>query len=410
MKSTVSGIRRISILLVLTILFAGSVAAEVTVDPGSLNESVTVGESHSYEFTFTNTDENHSVRNVSVEDTEWLDWSQTGFSINESRPAAVNATIQVDQPGQFNESLSTSYQAYETTGNESNSSGEWVDRVGPQIDVLLDSSWPETGVEVDVFKSEFEVEFGETDNSVIGVTNTGNSTARNITLSGEDIRFERSGVDIPAGDDEILEFNVSLPLPEENATSSTNQTYTRGLQVSGENFQSQSANVSVFVPYNDYDEDQVSEEERLRELYFEVCGDGSSDNVICRGTVVETRTETEYINRTPESNVTLTDPELEAIKHFANESPQRYSNLSKTVVEQQNLTRQEIGGLVEVLDEEQSEDQQIREYIREQEREQERSDQRTTLFLALFFLSILIGGAVVGVFKIASKAGNDTRI
>lgn len=409
MTSTVNTIRRISALLVLIILLAGSAAAEVEVAPSTLNDSVTVGENHSYEFTFTNTDPNQSVRNVTVEDTEWLDWSRNSFDLNESSSTSVNASIQVQQPGQFNETLSTSYRAWNesnSTENETNSSGNWIDREGPDIDVLLDSDWPSTDVEVDVFQSEFEFQFGEGDNSVIGVQNNGNNTARNVTLSGQNIQFAESGVEIPADDDRIFEFNVYLPLPEENATAATNQTYTRTLVVSGENFESRSVNVSIFVPYKDYNEDQVTEEERLRELYFEVCGDGSSDNLICRGTVVDTETETKYINRTPESNVTLSDPELRAIKQYADQSPQRFTNLSHTVAEQQNLTRQEISRLVEELEEEQEEDEQLREYVREQER----SDQRTNLFIALLFLLAGFIGAGVGVFKIAVKASNDTRI
>lgn len=409
MKITVNGIRRISALLLLTILFTGISAAEVTVDPGFLNESVTVGENYSYEFTFTNTDPNQSVRNMTVGDTDWLSWSRNNFDINESSSTSVNASVQVQQPGQFNESLSTSYRAWNesnSTENETNSSGEWVDREGPNIDVLLDSDWPSTGVSIDVFQSEFELQFGEEDNSVIAVQNNGNSTARNVTLSGHDIEFDESGVEIPVDDDRIFEFNVSLPLPEENATAATNKTYTRTLEVSGENFESRSVNVSIFVPYKDYNEDQMTEENRLIELYFEVCGDGSSDNLICRGTVVETKTETKYINQTPESNVTLTDPELRAIKQYADHSPQRFTNLSNTVAKQQNLTRQEISRLIEVLEEEQSEDEQLREYIREQER----SDQRTNLFIALLFVLALFICAGVYIFKIIAQASNDTRI
>lgn len=415
MKSTVNDIRRISLIALLTILFTGFAAAEVTVNPSSLNESVTVGENYSYEFTFTNADPNQSVRNVTVDDTEWLSWSRNSFDINESRSTSVNASIQVQQPGQFNETLSLSYRAWNesnSTENETNSSGNWIDREGPDIDVLLDSSWPSTDVEVDVFQSEFELQFGEADNSVIGVQNNGNSTARNVTLSGQEIQFGESGVEIPADDDRIFEFNVSLPKPEENATAATNQTYTRTLEVSGENFESRSVNVSIFVPYKDYsdEEESKSREEELRELFFEVCGDGSSDNLICRGTVVETETETEIVERTPESNVTLTDPELEAIKQYSNQSPQRYTNLTETVVEQDNLTRQQFvqafNRTFETLEEEQSEDEQLREYIREQER----SDQRTNLLIALFFLLVVFIGIVAGVIKIASKASKDTRI
>ena len=407
-----NGIRRISALLLLTILFAGSAAAEIEVTPGTLNESVTVGEDYSYEFTVSNTDENQSVRNVTLEETEWLNWSRNDFSINESSSTTVNASIQVSQPGQFNESLTASYRGWNTTdGNESNtSSGEWISREDPVVDVFLDSNWPGTDVEVDVFQSSYELQFGEADNSVIAVQNNGNATARNVTLQGKDISFGESGVDIPAGDDKLFEFNVSLPLPDGNVTAATNQSYSRGLQVSGENFQTRSANLSVFVPYKDYNEDQVSEEEQLRELYFEVCGDGSSDNLICRGTVVETETETRYINHTPESNVTLTDPELKAIKQYANQSPQRYSNLAQTVVEQENLTRQQqnatLNRLIEMYEEEQAEDEQLREYVREQQRQAAWANLLRNLFL-VFVVFLLIA---VAAFKIWSKQSDDTRM
>lgn len=405
-------IRRISFAAILIILFAGTAAAEVEVTPGTLNESVTVGEDYSYEFTVSNTDENYSVRNVTLEETEWLNWSQTSFSINESSSVSVNASIQVSEPGQFNESLTVSYQARNTTdGNESNtSSGEWVNREDSAVDVFLDSSWPSTDVEVDVFQSSYELQFGEVDNSVIAVQNNGNATARNVTLSGEDIRFSESGVDIPPGDDKIFEFNISLPVPGGNATAATNQSYSRGLQVSGENFQAQSANLSVFVPYKDYNEDQVSEEEKLRELYFEVCGSGSSNNLICRGTVVETETETRYINHTPESNVTLTDPELRAIKQYANQSPQRYTTLAETVVEQENLTRQQLtqtlNRTIDILEEEQAEDEQLRQYVREQERQ----EQRSSLLWKIFLVIVAIVAVSLYVVKIIIEKSDDTRM
>jgi len=408
----VNTIRRISFAAILIILFAGTAAAEVEVTPGTLNESVTVGEDYSYEFTVSNTDENYSVRNVTLEETEWLNWSQTSFSINESSSVSVNASIQVSEPGQFNESLTVSYQARNTTdGNESNtSSGEWVNREDSAVDVFLDSSWPSTDVEVDVFQSSYELQFGEVDNSVIAVQNNGNATARNVTLSGEDIRFSESGVDIPPGDDKIFEFNISLPVPGGNATAATNQSYSRGLQVSGENFQAQSANLSVFVPYKDYNEDQVSEEEKLRELYFEVCGSGSSNNLICRGTVVETETETRYINHTPESNVTLTDPELRAIKQYANQSPQRYTTLAETVVEQENLTRQQLtqtlNRTIDILEEEQAEDEQLRQYVREQERQ----EQRSSLLWKIFLVIVAIVAVSLYVVKIIIEKSDDTRM
>ena len=406
-------IRKISALLVLTILFTGFAAAEVEVNPGSLNESVTVDGNYSYEFTFTNTDENRSVQNVTIEDTEWLNWTRNSFDINESSSTSVNASLEVGQPDLYNETLSTSYNAWNqsnSTGNETNSSGEWISREGPEIGVLVDADWPGTAVEVDVFQSDFELEFEEVDNSVIAVQNDGNASARNVTLQGEDIEFRESGVDIPAGEDKIFEFNISLPKPDGNATAATNQTYIRGLQVSGENFDRHTVNLSVAVPYKDYKESEVSDEERLRELYFEICEDGSSNNLICRGTVVEERTETKIIEKTPKSNVTLTDPELRAIKQYANQSPQRYTNLSRTVVQQENLTRQQLttalNRTVQVLEEEQREDEQLREYVREQQRQEQQANFLRNL---LIFVLLVFAGLIVFVKK-ALDWSKDTRI
>lgn len=413
MTSTVTVIRRISALLVLTILFTGFAAAEVEVNPGSLNKSVTVDGNYSYEFTFTNTDENRSVQNVTIEDTEWLNWTRNSFDINESSSTSVNASLQVSQPGLYNETLSTSYSAWNqsnSTGNQTNSSGEWVSRDGPEIDVLVDADWPGTDVEVDVFKSDFQLEFGEVDNSVIAVQNNGNASARNVTLQGEDIEFRESGVDIPAGEDKIFEFNISLPKPEGNATAATNQTYIRGLQVSGENFERHTVNLSVFVPYKDYKENEVSDEERLRELYFEVCEDGSSNNLICRGTVVKERTKTKIIEKTPKSNVTLTDPELRAIKQYANRSPQRYTKLAETVVQQENLTRQQFTQMfnrtLDILEEEQREYEQLREYIREQQRQEQQANFLRNL---LIFVVLIVAGLLAFVKK-ALDWSQDTRI
>jgi type VI protein secretion system component VasF len=108
--------------------------------------------------------------------------------------------------------------------------------------------------------------------------------------------------------------------------------------------------------------------------------------------------------------VTLTDPELEAIKHFANESPQRYSNLSRTVVEQENLTQQQftqtLNRTIDILEEEQSEDEQLREYVEEQER------QSTWMIWLLVIILFLAGFGVLLYFgvKTAIESQSDTRM
>jgi hypothetical protein len=61
---------------------------------------------------------------------------------------------------------------------------------------------------------------------------------------------------------------------------------------------------------------------------------------------------------------------------------------------------------LDVLQEEQNEDEQLREYVRKNER----SEQRTKFLIALLFVLAVFLGIGAAIFKIAAKAGQDTRI
>ena len=175
------------------------------------------------------------------------------------------------------------------------------------------------------------------------VENTGNETAFNVSLEGEDVEFERdSGFNIQPGEDVLVTYNVSIPRPDSDATEATNQTYEREVSVSGENFNESGFTASVFVPFKQYDSEEA--ERSLVDQFIEFCSEpGNSDSVICSDRqIVRYENNTETVYRTPEANVTLTNEEIWALKQLSNTTTEKYNDILSRVRLQQNTFRSEL--------------------------------------------------------------------
>jgi len=327
---------RLPILALAVILFASTAVAQVpdlNVVPDRVEDNVSAYNSHGFDVTFSNQDSSQSIHNVTVENTSYLSWSDYSFDLAPSESKTVNASFYTENITRFNKSLRTEY-GYAGSDNRFD---------GPNISFNISTYYEDTTVNLSTFETDFELEFGESDSSVFTVKNTGSERAFNVSLEGEDIEFARdSGFDIPPGEDVLVEYNVSIPLPEEDATEKTNQTYVRTVNVSGENFNETSFNTSVFVPFKQYDTEE--EERSLVDQFVEFCSDPeNSDSIICSDRqIVRYENNTETVYRTPEANVSLTEEEILALKELSNTTTDKYEDILHRVRLQQNTFRSEL--------------------------------------------------------------------
>jgi uncharacterized membrane protein len=304
------------------VLSGTALAQSLSISPGSIEDNVSAGHVHQYNFTVENTG-SAQMQNVTLGNTSYLEWSSNRFTLNSSETRSVNASIYTEEDTLLNTTLETNYTV--------NSSTE----TGPNISVDVETYYRDTNASIDVLNREFELEFGESDSSAFTVANTGNETAYNVSLSGGNVTFDRdSGFQIEPGEDVLVQYDVSIPKPEENATEATNQSYEVPVTVSAANFEDKSFSADVFVPFKQYDseEEEKSLVEQIlenREALIEFCSmEENEDSLLCGNQIVRYRnvTETEY--RTPQANVTLTEDEIESLKYLAD---QRNETLEKVL-------------------------------------------------------------------------------
>ena len=271
--------------LATVLVLIGGTATALQVSPSSLAVNATVDQPENISIQLSTG--NQSAENMTLENRSYLSWSVQDFNLSANTTRNVTGEALFQTRRDVNTSLQVPYTENGTQRSE-------------EIQFAAQARNPDTSIEVSVFRSEFELEFNESGASVIEVSNTGNETARNVTLRGEDVNFARQGFDVPPDGDELVEYSVRLPLPEENRTEATNQTYNRSVDISGFNFPARNFSVSVFVPFQEYD--PLKEEERNLRLLRQVqefCTD-NPDATLCGGefvqnnTVIRNRTVTEY--------------------------------------------------------------------------------------------------------------------
>jgi hypothetical protein len=330
----VIAIRRRKLIPVLAlILFSALSAAQVpqiNVVPDGVDRNVSAYNQHGFEFSFTNQDSSRKIYNVTLENTSYLTWEQNRFNLNASQTRTVNASFYTENITTINDSLESDYKY----------SGSANDFSGPNISIEVSTFYRNTSVSVEPFETSFELPFDESDSSVFRVENTGNETAFDVTVEGEDVEFSRSGFDVQPGEDVLVQYNVSLPKPESNATAATNQTYQRTVQVSGENFNETEFTASVFVPFKQYDTEEAGED--LVDQYMELCRE-NPDSVICSDKqIVKWRNNTEYVNNTSIYRANLTEEQLTALQVLANTRSEDYQDILQRVRLQQNTFRSEL--------------------------------------------------------------------
>jgi len=333
LRTGVIAIRRAIVAALALVLFSGVSAAQVpqlNVVPDGVDRNVSAYNQHGFEFSFTNQDSSRKIYNVTLENTSYLTWDRQKFNLNASQTRTVNASFYTENITTINESLSSSYKY----------SGSDNDFSGPNISIEVSTFYENTSVSVSAFEQDFELQFGESDSSVFRVENTGNETAFDVTVEGEDVEFSRSGFDVAPGEDVLVQYNVSIPKLEENATAATNQTYERAVRVSGENFNETEFTASIFVPFKQYDTQEA--ERSLVDRFTEFCME-NPDSVICSDKqIVKYRNRTEYVNNTTFYRANFTEEQLEALQVLANTRSEDYQDILQRVRLQQNTFRSQL--------------------------------------------------------------------
>lgn len=330
-------IRKLAVALFIVCLSSVSVAQEVpelNIVPGDVDENLSAFNSHELEFTFANQDSSQAIHNVTVDNTSYLEWNEYGFDLEAGESRNVNASFYTENITEFNDTLQSRY-GYNETDNRFD---------GPNISFQASTFYEETELSLSTFETDFELEFDEVGESVFRISNTGNETAFNVSLEAEDVEFDtEDGFDIPVDDDILVEFDVVIPTPDvDDPTDSTNQTYSRDIEVTGENFNDTGFEASVFVPFNQFDREAA--EEAFIDRFIEFCSDpDNSDSVICSDEqIVRYENQTETVYRTPEANVTLTDEEVLSLKELSTTTTEKYNDILHRVRLQQNTFRSEL--------------------------------------------------------------------
>jgi len=408
-------IRRKAALLLAGLVFASAATAQVpefNVVPNTVDENLSAYNQHDLEFTFTNPD-SMDIFNVTLENTSYLSWDTNNFRLNSSETKTINASFYTESVTTFNDTLTSTYKY---NGSDNDFDGE-------NISIEVSTFYENTSVDVSPLTTDFELEFGASDTSAFTIENTGSEDAFGVELQAEDITFDRGdGFTVPAGEDVLVQYDVSIPKPEENATGATNQTYEREVMVSGENFNESRFTAEVFVPFKQYDTNEA--QENFADRFVEFCSDYPESNFCTGEQIVEYRNNTRVVNNTPVYTANLSEDTKEALQILAQTRKQDYQDILSRVKLQQNTFRSELestrSNFSESLDEAETEIQQNTEMIRylnrtivENNRAELQEAKKQTLFRmieAVFVIFALFVGAVILVYKNKDKLFKDRRI
>ena len=305
-------------ILIFGILLTGTAAADVPdiqVTPQNITEELAANQEHRMQFQFYNNDSEYKVTNFSLQESEHIDWEDNHFNISAEETRTVNATVYKKHEGRFNHRFRPKYY-YPGADNSFDA---------PPINFNITTYYRNTSISLEAFEKTFELDgLGDHANSVFEIDNTGNETGFNISVKGErNISFDQNdGFAVKEDESRIVSFNATVPVPEENPTNATNKTYHYNISVSGENFESREFGLELYVPFEQYNE--TTEGQTIAERWLELekerleyCRSVEFESAICKDRFTVVKNNTEYVNQTPESNLTLTEPELEALKELA---------------------------------------------------------------------------------------------
>ena len=409
---------------ILAFSMIGVAAADVPniqVTSQNLTTELAANQEHKIEFQFYNNDSEYKVVNFSLQESKHVNWEENHFNISAEETRTINATIYKRYRGSFNQTFRPKYY-YPGADNSFDA---------PPIRFNVSTYYRNTSVSLEAFENSFTIdEFGDKATSVFKIDNTGNETGFNISVEGEgNISFDQSnGFELGPSNSKIVSFNVTVPAPEQNRTAGTNKTYNYDVSVSGENFETKKFAVEVFVPFKQYNtsvEGQTIAERwlELEKQRFEYCQSVDFESAVCKDEFTVVKNNTKYVNQTPESNLTLTEPEIRALKQLSETTGVGFDQIVERVKKLQNTVRyqqkQAMNNFTEVSEKQNKQIQENSEMIQglnqtvrqaldqEQREDSNRSFWSTVRGIFIVLIVLSVGGWKS--LKIRAKRNNDSR-
>lgn len=411
LKSIKMSRKMVLALMVLGLVSGVLAVPSLSVEPSQVNRtgnnSLVANQENSVNLTFVNEDSSEDIYGVdpgsSGLETDYISFNQSGFNVPANSSKTIEASIYTEEEISFNDSISVIYQYNTSEGLVTNQS------MFPEVGFDVETEYEETNISLNVLNQEFEGGLNETFASTFDIENEGSEKAYNIEVSGGNASFDRSGFEIAESDHQLVDFNVSFPLPEFNRTEATNRTYTTEVNISGDNFESKSFEVEVFVPYKDYLEDETEKQRELIKSIQELkeyCEDeGNKDLPLCGGEIVRTENNTEVVEKQPLYEANLTEDQLNELGNLSGTYSERISTLrERTDILQRNVNelKDSVNGDLSQLNESQRQRlSEIQESLDERNRllnetkqvRQDKNDRQRTVFYGLFIVFILsLGG------------------
>ena len=119
----------------------------------------------------------------------------------------------------------------------------------PQLDGLfnmtVNTQYNPTTVAVTILQTNYTLDFNANNDGIMSITNTGNYTAKNITLIGDWFSFDTNNFDLNPQATKAIKYTIS---PHLYQTNQTNQTYNKIMAING-NFNTVNANFNIFINY-----------------------------------------------------------------------------------------------------------------------------------------------------------------
>ena len=119
----------------------------------------------------------------------------------------------------------------------------------PMLDAVFNLSvavnYPPTALMSNILQTNYIMDFFNTQDGVMSVTNTGNQTAQNIQLSGDWFSFSDNGFTLNPGQTKGVIYTI---IPIIINTTQTNNTYLKNISISG-NFPTVKNELSIFINY-----------------------------------------------------------------------------------------------------------------------------------------------------------------
>lgn len=119
----------------------------------------------------------------------------------------------------------------------------------PELDASLNlnivASHEPTTISTNIIQNSYNIDFYETDEGIMSISNTGDKIAKNVKLEGDWFSFSENNFDLNPGETNGIIYSIH---PQVFSTEETNKTHYKNITISG-NFQTVSQEFEIFINY-----------------------------------------------------------------------------------------------------------------------------------------------------------------